>query len=194
MLRPKREKALTSDRGCLVDGDAHAVSELPSPFAVDPDRNQIGEPHEIRDECRSRPLEHLARGPDLLDLARTHHDEAIGNRKRLVLIMRNEDRCQGERFLQQSDLGLHFLSKLGIEIGERLIQKQDNGLDDQRARQGDALLLAARELLGQPVGEVGKTNPAQCRVDPACDLDLAIFRISSPNAPFSATVMCGKRA
>jgi len=40
------------------------------------------------------------------------------------------------------------------------------------ARQGDALLLAARELLGQPVGEVGKTNPAQCRVDPACDLDL----------------------
>ena len=62
------------------------------------------------------------------------------------------------------------------------------------ARQGDALLLAARELLGQPVGEVGKTNPAQCRVDPVCDLDLAIFRISSPNATFSATVMCGKRA
>ena len=47
----------------------------------------------------------------------------------------------------------HLEAELGVEVGERLIEEQALRADGQRPGQGDALLLAAGELIGPPVGE-----------------------------------------
>ena len=45
------------------------------------------------------------------------------------------------------DLGAHLDAQLGVEVRQRLIEQQHLGLDDQRARDGDPLQLAAGELV-----------------------------------------------
>ena len=45
--------------------------------------------------------------------------------------------------VQALDLELHLLAQLLVERAERLVHQHELGLEHQRARQGDALLLAA---------------------------------------------------
>ena len=40
-----------------------------------------------------------------------------------------------------------YLADTGVEIGQRLVQQQNTGIDRQGPAQGDALALAARELV-----------------------------------------------
>ena len=53
------------------------------------------------------------------------------------------------------DLGAHVDAQLGIEVAERLVEQEEQGIAHQRAAHRDALALAARELrrlaLEQPV-------------------------------------------
>src|SRR5207253_31676 len=44
------------------------------------------------------------------------------------------------------DLAPHLHAQLGIEVGERLVEEEHRRLADDRPAEGDALLLAAREL------------------------------------------------
>ena len=48
--------------------------------------------------------------------------------------------------LQPADLRAHLHPDLGVEIGQRLVEQQDVGVQHQRAGQRHPLLLAAREL------------------------------------------------
>ncbi|OQA21168.1 MAG: hypothetical protein BWY63_01353 [Chloroflexi bacterium ADurb.Bin360] len=57
------------------------------------------------------------------------------------------DAGDAQALLNVANLGAHLLAQLGIEVGERLIHQQDLRLHDQRARQSNALLLPARELI-----------------------------------------------
>ena len=50
------------------------------------------------------------------------------------------------RFCSVADEDAHLVAQLGVEIGQRLVEKQDLRLDDQRAGERHALLLAAGEL------------------------------------------------
>jgi len=52
-----------------------------------------------------------------------------------------------EAALQVADFAAHLRAQLGVEVGERLVEQQHAWLDDDRARERDALLLAARELM-----------------------------------------------
>ena len=99
------------------------------------------------------------------------------------------------RALDLAQLDLHLLAQLGVEIGERLVEQQDARLDDQRAGQRDALLLAARHAPRKAVGEGGEADQRQAsRLTRASRSALATPRISRPNATFSAAVMCGNSA
>ena len=60
--------------------------------------------------------------------------------------MRDHDRGQPELALQPLDLDLHVEPQILVERGERLVEQQELGLEDKRARQRHALLLAAGEL------------------------------------------------
>ena len=51
-----------------------------------------------------------------------------------------------ERALQAAELDADFLAQLAVERGERLVEQQDVGLEDDRARERHALLLPAGEL------------------------------------------------
>src|SRR5439155_12798622 len=56
--------------------------------------------------------------------------------------------------LQALDLAAHLMAQPRVEVRERLIEEQDVRPLDQRARERDALLLAAGELRGPPVQEL----------------------------------------
>ena len=46
----------------------------------------------------------------------------------------------------------------GVEIAGRLVGQEDRWIRDQRARDGDALLLPARQLIGVVVGAVAQAD------------------------------------
>ena len=81
------------------------------------------------------------------DLAPVHEDDAIGDRAGKSHLVR--DAQHGHAGAGQLDHDVeHLLDHLGIERGRRLVEQHDARVHAQRARDGDALLLAARELAG----------------------------------------------
>ena len=55
--------------------------------------------------------------------------------------------------VQLAQPAAQFLAHLGVERAERFVEQQHARLDRQRARQGDALALAAGQLRRIAVGE-----------------------------------------
>ncbi len=60
--------------------------------------------------------------------------------------------------LHVADQPAHVVAQPGVEIGERLVEQQEPRLDDQRAGQRHALLLAAGKLARQAVLEPDKLH------------------------------------
>ena len=56
--------------------------------------------------------------------------------------------------MQPLDLDAQLVPQLGIEVGERLVEQEDGGIAHQRAADGDALALAAGELVRATVEEM----------------------------------------
>ena len=94
----------------------------------------------------------------MLDRALVHDGDAVGHGERLVLVVRHEHRGGAEFAQQATQLDLHGLAQLAIEGGEGLVEQQQLGPDRQRAGDGDALLLAARQCPHRAVGEVGEMH------------------------------------
>ena len=122
-------------------------------------------PHEIRDEQIRRALIDVARRSDLLHGAAMEHDDAVRQRHRLGLVVRDVDESDAGAPLQALELGAHALAQLGVEIGERLVEQQDRWLNDQRAGQSHALLLAAAELAGMPVLQAFEPDRGENLID-----------------------------
>jgi hypothetical protein len=72
--------------------------------------------------------------------------------------------------LQALQFDPHVDAEFRIEVGKRLIQQQDGRFDRERARERDALLLAAGQLRGAAVGEVREADALERRRDLAVDL------------------------
>ena len=64
------------------------------------------------------------------------------------------------------DLFPHFQPEAGIEIRQRLVEQHHVRFHHQRPRQGDSLLLAARQLVGRPVTQALHLNHFQSTLDP----------------------------
>src|SRR6185312_1268487 len=96
-----------------------------------------------------------ARLDDLLDAAgaRRHHRDAVREIDRLTHVMGDEDHGLGGAPDDGEQLLMHERARLRVERPERLVHQQDRRLDRQRARDGDALLHAARELRRETVLE-----------------------------------------
>ena len=88
----------------------------------------------------------LARRGDLLDQAAVHDGDAVAHRERLFLVVRDVHERRARARLDLLELELHLLAQLEVERAQRLVEQQRRGFVDERAREGDALLLAAREL------------------------------------------------
>ena len=88
------------------------------------------------------------RRPDLLDAAVVEDRDPVRHRQRLALVVRDEHEGYAERVLQALQLALHRLPQLEVERAERLVEQEDLGAHDERARERHPLPLSARKLAG----------------------------------------------
>ena len=128
------------------------VSATRSPvLARDVELEHVAVAHEARDVQVRRLLVDFLRRGDLLHDAVLHHDDAVGQRQGLVLVVRDVDRRPVELAVDAAYFGARLDAQLGIEVRQRLVHQDQRGLDDDRAGDRHALLLAAGELAGELV-------------------------------------------
>src|SRR5262245_16664725 len=75
-----------------------------------------------------------------------------------IRLVRDDDYCLSVRMQlveQRQDLD----ARLRVEVTRRLVGEQDRRVRDERARDRDALPLAARELVRQVIGAIGQADP-----------------------------------
>ena len=85
-------------------------------------------------------------GVDLDDAAGVHDRDPVAHAERLDLVVRDVDRRRVELLQQRLQLGAHLHPQQRVEVRERLVHQQHVGLRRDRARDRDALPLAAGEL------------------------------------------------
>ena len=102
---------------------------------------------ELRDEFGGGLGIELGGRGDLFGATARHHAHSISHRERFFLVVRDEDRRDHEALLKCTDLVAQFRPHLCVEGGEWFIQQQQLRTVHQRARQRNALLLAAAVLL-----------------------------------------------
>ena len=101
---------------------------------------------EAGNEQVRRVVVELERRADLLDHAGAQHDDAVGKRHRLDLVVGDEDHGRTQAAVQLVDLDAHLHAQFGVEVRQRFVEQEDLGLAHDGAADGDALALAAGEL------------------------------------------------
>jgi hypothetical protein len=94
--------------------------------------------------------------PTCWTIALVHHDDAVGERHRLDLVVGDVDGGDLKLVGEVLDLGAGRDAELGVEVRERLVHQEDVGLADDGAGERHALALAARKLGRAAVEEVGQ--------------------------------------
>jgi hypothetical protein len=108
---------------------------------------------ELEHERRRRAVVDLVRRPVLLDPALVHDDDPVGHLHRLFLVVGDENAGDVHLVVQAAQPPAQFLADPRVEGAEGLVEEQHFGLDRERARQGDALPLAAGELMRIAAGD-----------------------------------------
>ena len=99
-------------------------------------------------------LVELQRRAHLLDAADRQHDDAVGQRHGLHLVVRHVDHGGLELLVELGELVAHLHAQRGVQVGQRLIEKKDLGLAHDGPADGHALALAARQVLGLALQQV----------------------------------------
>ena len=88
-------------------------------------------------------IERLA---DLRDAAVVHHDDAVGKRHRLDLVVSDIDHGRAQQPMKAGDLDPGRDAQRRIEVRQRLVEQEHVRLAHDRAADRHALALAAREV------------------------------------------------
>jgi hypothetical protein len=112
---------------------------------------QVGRAQERGDEARGRARVEVIGLAALEQAALVHDADAVGEREGFLLVMRDQDRRHVQLALDLADGPSQFLADLGVQRAERLVHQQHLRPVRKCPRDGNALLLPARELRGQPV-------------------------------------------
>ena len=119
-----------------------------------------------------------------------HHDDLVRELERLVLVVRHEQARDAELPVQVVEPVAEVLADPRVEGAERLVEQEHPRPRRERPRERDPLPLAARELIGVPVGEGRQLHQREQLVHARPDRRLrAALRTARPNATFCATVM-----
>src|SRR6516165_4653851 len=160
---PQPHSVLTDgDRPLAARGEPAAAAAQPAAgagevrFIEHLSLDDIARSDEARHEFRLRPVIDLFRRACLLDPACIHDRNDVGRGHCLGLVVGDIDRGVAIFVVQATNLEAHLFTQIGIEVGQRLIQQQGLGLDYERARQRDTLLLAARELARIAPGQLAE--------------------------------------
>src|SRR5580658_2348195 len=156
--------AVAEFAGAAAQHNAAAIDE---PLGDAAPAQDVGAAQEARDEFRARPLIDLFGRTQLLDAALVHHHDEVGRRHRLGLVVGDIERRIAIGVVKSADLEAHLLAQTGIEIGERLVEEQDLGLDHESAGERHALLLPAGDVGGIAIGLCSEPGHRQDVVDPS---------------------------
>ena len=146
------------------------------------------------DPARIRLLVDLGRRRDLDRAALIHHADAVRDRHRLLLVVGDDHEGEAEPLLQLHQLELRLLAQLLVERRERLVEQQHARTLDQRARERDALALAAGELVRLARAKPSSRTSASISATRAAISAFGSPSCLSPNATLPATVRCGNSA
>src|SRR5438105_3009870 len=105
-----------------------------------------GRADEARDEGVHRPVVELPRRADLLEAPVAEDGDAMPERHRLGLVVRDVDRRDREVRLERRDVGAHLHAQLRVEVRERLVHQEHLREADDGTPHRDPLPLAAGEL------------------------------------------------
>ena len=108
--------------------------------------------------------------------------------------MRDVDERDPDLVLDALQLELHLLAELQVERAERLVEQEDARVVDERARERDALLLAARELLRLALPRTLEADELEHLGDAPFSSAFGTPFRSSPKPTLSSIDMCGKSA
>ena len=88
----------------------------------------------------------LERRADLFDPPAAKHDDLIGERHGLGLVVGDVDHRRAHRLMEFRDFEPHLDAQLRVEVRQRLIEQEHLGLPDDRAPYRHPLALAARQF------------------------------------------------
>ena len=131
---------------------------------------------QARDEGVGRRVHELRGRSELEDPALREHADAVGEDGGVLVVVGDEERGQVEVAQQLGELESHGRARDRVERGERLVQQQHGRVARERARQADALPLAARELTRPCLRQVPDTEALEQLVHaraPASERDVA---------------------
>jgi hypothetical protein len=132
-----------------------------------PAGKQVHAADELPDRPVPRRAVNLFGRADLQDPAVVHHDDAVGHRQGLVLVVGDQDGGQPQPLLDLSDFTAEADADRGVQGGQRLVKQQQRRVDRQGAGECDPLLLSARKLGGELAGDVGQADQIEQFDDPA---------------------------
>ena len=155
--------------------------------------DEVADADELRHLERRRAIEDLVARAGLQHAPVVVDDDAVRQRVRLVDVVRHEERREPEPPPQRQQLAPQRRPQRRVERGERLIEQQQPRLRGERARQRDALLLAAGDRARAPVLRAFEAEQRDQLVRRAARV-AARGRPSSANSMFCRTVRCGKSA
>ena len=110
---------------------------------------------------------------DLLDDAEAEHGDALAERHRLRLVVRDVERRHAEPPVELHQLGAHLDAQLRVEVRERLVHEERLRMPHDRAPHRDALALAARELARLAPQQLVEPEQSRGLVHPLVDLRAA---------------------
>ena len=118
---------------------------------------------------------------DLQDPAVAHHRDALAERHRLDLVVRDVDRRRAEAGVQRRELRAHADPELRVEVRERLVHEERLRLAHDRAAHRHPLALAARERGRPPVEHLLEAEHVRDLGRLAAPISaLAVFRTFRP--------------
>ena len=153
-----------------------------------PAMKEIHVADEIRNKARCGPFVQLGWRPHLQHPPLRHDGDAVRQRKRLFLIMGDENEGDADRLLQRSQLQLHLLPQFLVESAQWLVEQQHLGPLDQRPGKGHALAFAARKLGRAAPGVAGQLDQAQRLLHLGVDFRLREARLSQAEGDVSPHV------
>ena len=130
----------------------------------------------------------------LFDPAGPHHGDPVRHRQGLFLVVRDEQGGDAEFLLKAADLLAQGEPHLGVQRRQRFVEQQDPRAQGERAGERDALLLAAGELVREPLALVGEPDQLQQLGRPGAPLGRAAPCASAVRRPRCRSAFrCGKR-
>ena len=127
---------------------------------------------EAGDKFIGRHVEQVHRRADLHDFTVLQHNDLVGERHRLDLVMRHINGGGIELAVEFGNLDTGIMTKRCIQVRQRFVKQEHIRVADNGTANGDALALAARERRRAPVQQMFHLQDFRSGFDAVPDLGL----------------------